>query len=510
MFTTRKLYHLFTSEKILFFLILSPFLYMAVNVVLNGFPDMPNSGDAALLELSTRNVFSQGILLGPYSRFIFFHPGPLYFQIRFPFYELMGERNSSLFIVTVLIQVVSLFLAWRIVRKLTGSFSAILFSASAALFLLNTDKTVWLSEWNPYIIILPFMLYTVSMAAFASGRLEYLITAAAAGSLAAQTHISVVPSMAAVALLSAVVLIYPWFVSGRRSNQFRAKPFLVSLGLLLLLWGAPLYQQFFPSSGEGNMTRILNYFRESSPELDTNRAFAAWSSVTSGIQTSHIVFQRGVILFRLILLSGVYIVLRKRKDSAFLCTMALISVILHWISWYSVTQIRGELNAYLIQWISVVPFLSVFTLMASAVIIFKLDRFRFHKAIPAVFLLYAAVVLTAGLRGYYRTELHPSWENEIAVRELSMQMVQNLNWDSETFYVINLVTTDQWPVMFGLLNSMEKTDLPVGVEDNLLYIPTPVPEGMHSRTLHLGILNEQGLSMPGLTANWNGIGLILQ
>jgi hypothetical protein len=48
------------------------------------------------------------------------------------------------------------------------------------------------------------------------------------------------------------------------------------------------------------------------------------------------------------------------------------------------------------------------------------------------------------------------------------------------------------------------------VEDNLLYVPTPVPAGMEPRTLYLGILNEQGYTLPGLVAEWNGVGLILR
>ena len=159
--------------KVPFFLLMTPFLYITIAVLASGVPDLPNSGDAALLELSTRNVFSKGILLGPYSRFLFFHPGPMYFQLRYPVYSLFGQRNYSLAIATGLIQVLCIFFAMESARK-AGKCSALL-AVSIALHFLSTDKSVWLSEWNPYIVTLPFMLFVVSSAAFASGRFRFQI-----------------------------------------------------------------------------------------------------------------------------------------------------------------------------------------------------------------------------------------------------------------------------------------------------------------------------------------------
>ena len=504
---------LIQSERYLFLLLLTPFIYMFLLVVFNGIPDLPNSGDSALLELNTRNVFSRGILLGPYSRFIFFHPGPLYFQLRYPVYELFGQMNSSLLIATLIIQSACLFFTWRTVKGIKKGLTATLFSLCAALYLLTTEKTIWLSEWNPHIIIFPFMLFIVAMAASASGRLKYLVTAVVAGSFAAQTHISVIPSMAVLTIAAMVFAVYPWFLSSRRNSNFQKKPVLISIGVLLVLWAAPIYQQFFPGNGEGNMTRIVHYFSESTPYVDHSRAFALWSSVLTDMELGDQAGQglRGaVIALRVLLLAAMFIIQRKKGDRPFLAALALFLLMLHMVSWFSVLQIRGELHSYLIQWMGVIPLLSLFVILSAIADRAGQSAVKYMKIAATVFLVYSAVALPIKIRDFYRTELHPSWQNEIAVRELSEQLRNNLEWDGETFYVISLVTTDQWPIMFGLLNSMEKMDLPVGVEDNLLYIPTPVPEGMHPRTLHLGVLNQQGLMMPGLAANWNGIGLILQ
>lgn len=503
-----------SREKWMFLLLFTPFLYISIIFLVNGVPDFPNSGDAALLELNTRNVFSRGILLGPYSRFPFFHPGPLYFQLRYPIYTIFGCRNSSFLFVTVVIQALSLFLCWKIAREVGNGSLALFFAASAAMYLLSTDKSIWLSEWNPYIVILPFMLYTVSMAAFASGLLKYIPLAIVSGSLAAQTHISVIPSMMVIGAFAVLCFIYPWTVSSRKSSSFVWKPVLIGAGLLLLLWAAPLYQQLFPGDGQGNMTSIVDFFRETPPDVNSQRASAMWSSSLTGLELgsfdSSASTENLLIAIRLLLLLACFIYLRKRGDRPFLAASALICIILHGTSLMSVMQIRGELNGYLVQWSGIIPPLAAFVFLGTIAQLLKPSGVIVLKALAALFLVFAAVVLPFRTSDFYRSELHPSWEREIAVRELAEQLRLNLDWTGNDFYVITLVSTEQWPVMFGLLNSFEKLDLPVGIEDNFLYIPVPVPEGMRARTLYLGTLNEQGLVMPGLSANWNGTGLILE
>ena len=52
-------------------------------------------GDYAGLEIATRYVFTGRTLLGPYSRFMFNHPGPLYFFVIAPIYVLLGRTEGN-------------------------------------------------------------------------------------------------------------------------------------------------------------------------------------------------------------------------------------------------------------------------------------------------------------------------------------------------------------------------------------------------------------------------------
>lgn len=490
-------------------LLFAPFLRTGSEVFLHGVPDMANSGDAALLELNTRHVFSRGVLLGPYSRFGFSHPGPLYFQLRYPVYELMGRRNSSLLVATVIIQLLSIFFAFHIARKTAGDLSAVLFSASAALFLLTTDKTVWLSEWNPYIVILPFMLYTVSMVAASVGKLKYLSAAAVSGSLAAQTHIAVIPSMLAVFLCSVVVFTYPKLVSGEGSRKLRWKPVLIALGLLFLLWAPPLYQEFFPGEGRGNISEMVKYFENSSPEIPWERALGLWVSMVTPELSGSGGTARVLVALRLVLLAMALLYFRGRKGGAFHGTVALVCIVLHGVSLFSVGQVRGELEQYLVEWIRVVPLLSAFTLLSAAAELAGARHRKLAAAVPGAFIVCAALLLFLRVGDFFRADLHPSYEAEITVRETSLQLQENLDWDGGEFYVMRLASSGTWPQMAGIINMLDKRGFPIGLEVDVLYMPFP-PPGVPLRVLRIGYLNETGLSMPGVVAHYGRVGIILE
>jgi ABC-type multidrug transport system fused ATPase/permease subunit len=515
------------SDLFLFFLVLTPFLYIIGTVLWHGIPDSVTAGDGAILEMSTRDVFSRGILLGPYSRFSFFHPGPLYFVIRYPFYMAMGQNSSSLLIVTALLASSCLFGAWYVIRKLTNRFTSILFSAVVALFLLNTDKTLWLSDWNPYIIMFPGMLYAVIMAAVGVRETRYLYLAVFAGSFIAQTHIGGIPALVFSAILALVCAVYPWMITSKTSigSGYRLKHIMTGLALLLVLWAPPVYEEV-TAEPRGNLTKIREFFEEPGSNQNSDTAFQAWSEMQSGFELNRFTRQllanglaetasTFVVAFRLLLLASGFSLLRRYGKFGFLCSLNLICLLLHGTTYYSVLQIRGELNLYLIEWMKVVAPLSLFTILASTAALLKETgaAAKFQKyAVPALafFLVYASFMLTVDVSGYFRTDLDPSWEDEIAVRELSLQVAGKIRQETDYYYILRLQSGNRWPVLVGLMNSLEKQELPVGMDDNLFFKRTPAPDGATVRILHLCNIDEAPPNVPGLIATYSGIGVFLE
>lgn len=508
-----------------FGLVMVPFVFLIGTVIVRGMPDLPNSGDGALLEMSTRDVFSRQILLGPYSRFLFFHPGPLYFVLRYPVYMLFGQRSNSLLIATVLIIAGCFFGIWRIVRSKLGYGNSLILSLVFALFFVIMNKTLWLSEWNPHIIMFPILLFIVSSAAFAAGQSKYIYPCVVAGSLVAQSHIGGIPILAGTFLAAAVFLVYPLLTGSCRTVEsvFSWKHILIGSGILAVLWLPPVYEQF--TAEKGNMTKIQEFFEDSSPDVSSEEAIQAWShsitafelgGFTESLKRSGAEDDAPFILiaFRLLLLSICFSVLRRRGNHRFLCGLILMAMIAHGITCYSACQVRGELNTYLIEWMVIPAPLSMFLIAASLVALtvnkasVTLKRFSAYGVTAIV--LYMSVLTTGDVSGYLRTELHESWTNELAVESISDDLARLMDQDPDSFYILQLHSWNCWAVMTGLMNDLEKRGYNIVMADNVWFKPTPVPDGFVSRTLHIGYLNESLDMPPDLVARYDRIGILLE
>src|SRR5690606_41981929 len=77
-----------------------PVLPHLVLLLREGVPRFGLFGDFALLEHATRHVWSGDTLLGPYSRFRWNHPGPLFFYLAAPFQAAFGTASTGLYVAT--------------------------------------------------------------------------------------------------------------------------------------------------------------------------------------------------------------------------------------------------------------------------------------------------------------------------------------------------------------------------------------------------------------------------
>ena len=157
-------------------ILLVPFAaFLAVSLA-SGLPDFTATGDEALLEIATRNTAAGRTFTGPYSRFRFHHPGPLYFFLRIPVYYLSGGSASADYVSAALISAVSLLLTAVVIRKSASSAGVLAFCSLAAVYLWSLTPDIWLSYWNPFVIIFPVVLTFTALSAVSSGRHRLLPT----------------------------------------------------------------------------------------------------------------------------------------------------------------------------------------------------------------------------------------------------------------------------------------------------------------------------------------------
>jgi hypothetical protein len=68
----------------------------AFGLFLRSTPDAFPYGDSAVIEVYVLEALRGFVNLGPYSQYGWHHPGPLYFYLLIPFYELAGHRAIGL------------------------------------------------------------------------------------------------------------------------------------------------------------------------------------------------------------------------------------------------------------------------------------------------------------------------------------------------------------------------------------------------------------------------------
>lgn len=504
------------------FLPLLPFIVVIVTVLARGVPDHPTSGDAALLEISTRWLFSQRILLGPYSRFIFFHPGPLYFLFRFPLYALFQWKSSSFLMTTAILGGASLLGARAVLRRCVPSGGALLYSAVLGCFLAVTGPALWLSEWNPLVIALPLLFFFTCAAAIGAGFSGFALPAVIAGSFAAQTHLGSIPAIVLTGAAALALRRFPGIACKCRPEAAVARvKWLLPAAVLLLLWAPPLYEEL-ASAPQGNITRIVVFMTETLPEHAFSPVYHDWSLAVTGFELDLLraplhgmgalnAAVTGLPIIRVVLLTLAFLVMRKRQGGRFAATFSLLCLVLHGASLYSGTQIRGERLVYLFEWMRVLSPLSIGALLLSLI---KYRSWgaavrRSASLVAFALTLYTSLLATASARGCMTPPPEQPGSNDVAVRELSGQLLSWLSSQPEAYNSLDLCTPGLWPVLIGLANSLDKHGYTVGLDGIYALKMPPAPEGLPVRVVLFGRSTDPADAIPGTIATYEGMVAII-
>ncbi|MDQ6837142.1 MAG: hypothetical protein M3137_02040, partial [Actinomycetota bacterium] len=164
-------------------------------------------GDQALLEMGARRAMHLQELVGPYSRFGWHHPGPaLFYVLALPTW-LFGS-GPGISVGTALINGAAAVATVAYVWRRWGGVPALWASAALSGLCLGLSFFDLLYPWNPDVLALPIVAFTVLWADAVRGHVTALVWAAVLGSFVVQAHISTAPFvlvMIVAAVLSALV-----------------------------------------------------------------------------------------------------------------------------------------------------------------------------------------------------------------------------------------------------------------------------------------------------------------
>jgi hypothetical protein len=230
-------------------------------------------GDLAVLEVGILDAWEGERLLGPYSRFGWHHPGPIYFYLLLPLYAVSKASSAALYITSALIGCFALsgllWTAWTSFRRAGRSFALLL--PIALLALVPVLFGIGLRPWNPVVVVLPFGLLLLLAARLAAGNISVLPWVIALHAFVSQTHVGT-------ALVSSLILIVACLLlvldQNRPSWKSSRLPLAIAAAALLLCWLPVVFDQL---SGEKNLGLLAQFAQKTQGTLGPARGlqFAA-------------------------------------------------------------------------------------------------------------------------------------------------------------------------------------------------------------------------------------------
>lgn len=356
-------------------------------------------GDQAIEVLRTTDVGGSGTpLVGPWSRWGWAHPGPALFWLLAPTQHLFG--NDGVLLACGLLSTASAAGVAAVAIRRGGTVLGAIAGLGVVVFLGGMGLSIAVDPWNPYVALLPFLLFVLLIWSVVCDDLVMAPVAAIVGSFCVQSHVGFLPLVAGLSAgaLGAVAVRHAWHARSSVRSDSRAvaasgrtqtsegcgsqviasmrRHRLVSTatwtGLALLaIWMPPLLDQLV---GSGNLSELGRYAR--SPQDAT----AGWS-YAFGIMNAQLRLPSpwmgageinemglaltsgwlwGVATIVLLLAAFTVAVARGRSSSAGLDAVALIGICLALLS---TSRVTGFVAPYMVQWWWVVSLVGLLALV---------------------------------------------------------------------------------------------------------------------------------------------------
>jgi hypothetical protein len=384
-------------EMVAFTIVGLPFIAAIVRA-LRGTPRL--AGDLALTELAVRAVGSHVVLLGPYSRFGWNHPGPAYFYALAPLYWLLGANGRAITAGAIFIGLVAVCSILMFARRRGGPGVMLGTGLVVALLVWHLHEAAW-SSWTAYVTILPVAAFVIAAWSLACVDRWALPVAAATGSFVIQTHIEYVPLVFGVGAAALVVCAVRLLRRGESLRRWRIAA-AIAVGLFVMMWIPPTIDAI--RHDPSNLDR-LTAFREDPGPGERHTAGDGWTAATHGLSgfldgqadasAADRAAQGGsrtsLITVGAVVAAGALAVLRRRWDVLVLLGLLVIAFA---ASVYAVSEVIGPLYTYLVTWMSVLSLMAWVAVVAAVVPEFEHARVGRPIAVVATALALATMILT--------------------------------------------------------------------------------------------------------------------
>ncbi len=215
------------------------------------------ANDNALLEIQLSRGASFGHWAGAYSRFGWYHPGPLPRFALWPEYVAFGQNGFALAVGWAVFAIC--LLGWAAICGHRGCLHGpVLVGGAVAAAYLAGLREAFASPWNPWMATTAIVAFAVAGLAVIRGRTHGLWLLIVAGTMACQAHLAAVAPVT-VGFLSVVGLAWVHVRSMSRVMVFRVVAFAAAL------WSLPVLDALLHRGG--NLREIAQYLRMDRAEV---------------------------------------------------------------------------------------------------------------------------------------------------------------------------------------------------------------------------------------------------
>ncbi len=221
------------------------------------------SGDEAIFLNGALDAPSDLPLVGVYSRYGWFHPGPLLtWWFTLPSW-ISGGAPAAALVATVVLKALSAGAAVLTAGRQAGATGAALAVTVAGIVLLAHPGGPW-AIWNPMVVLLTVIAFLLSCWGLANGDLWSAPVLVVTGSLCTQAHLGYGPIVAAGAGWAVAAAVARWRWRAHRGDPAWDGPvrwpLITTAVLTVVAWAPVAWDQF---AGEGNLGKIIDHFRTS-------------------------------------------------------------------------------------------------------------------------------------------------------------------------------------------------------------------------------------------------------
>lgn len=479
--------------------------------VLSGLDDsFRYAGDQAVFGLAVQEASTFDRDLGPYSRYGWSHPGPLWFYLLAPATRVFGGDDAALVAANVLLN--GLLAAAVVVAVHRAGRPALTLAVTGLVLLLvlRMPASFFVQLWSPFALLMGTLLFLVLAARVHSGSWPALLAMAIAGSFLVQTHVGTAPLVGLVGIAGVVA-----FVLARRAARRAAadpaaratsrRGLTAVLGALLVtVWIPPLLQQLTSPFEDGNIGRLVHFFLFGDGEGVRPTPFQAviavgrllamtpygWDTGPYEMDVSVLPASVALAFFAQGLASVALVVLGRRWGSRSALWSGVVTLVALVAAVASASTVTGPLYWYLVLWVSVLP---VATLIGFAHLLLDrrdprrtsapekallagtalLDRLPVLAAVAVVVLagsVAAAVSLGGAVPGL------PASPGVAAASDLVDDALEDV--EGRAVYV-DIATNDLWPIGAGVVQGLVADGWTVTVDQDSrdLFGPDRVGDG---------------------------------